>query len=456
VAYEEASGESDSRAFGERFESALTRLGIGRDACRPGSGRLIVAFSGGLDSTLLLHALRAARPDADLLAFHVDHGLHDNSAAWSAHCRRGAEALGVAFESRAVAVRPAPGESLEAVAREARYGAMLEFVQGGDLVVTAHHADDQLETVLLRLLRGAGVRGLTAVHAAMDFGAGRLLRPLLDFTRADIEAEASRRRLEWLEDPSNAEPRFDRNYLRAEVLPSIRRRWPAAGRVATRLAEQMLEAESVLAEVAAADLAAVESPDRIPVALLERLSVPRLNNALRHAIRALGLTLPTSAQLGELRRSLSAREDAEVLVSWPGAEARVWRRQLWLMQPLGLVDAAVGHLDPDAPLAVAQGELRLVSAEAGIPDRWAREGLSVSYRSGGERIRPRAGGPSRPLKQWLQEQGIVPWMRAAIPLLYHGDILVAVGDLCLAADLPHSPDAAPFWRPVWSNHAPLT
>lgn len=443
-------GASDtSAAFTERFAAAVDRLPIaGR--------RVLVAFSGGLDSTVLLHALHRAGVARAIAAVHVDHGLHDDSAAWSAHCADSARALGIEFIGRRIELPSTGGESLEAVAREARYAVLAAAVGPGEVAVTAHHADDQLETVLLRLMRGTGVRGLTAIHALAPLGGGWLARPLLDFSRAEIEAEARRLGLHWLEDPSNTDMRFDRNVLRARVLPALHERWPKAGTAASRLARQMAQADTVLDDVAAADLAAADELECIPVDLLLALTDPRCNNALRYAVRALGLPVPSAGQLAELKRALEAREDAEAVVGWPGTEARVYRRRLYLKAPSQRRALEPGRIDASTAFVFAQGELELVAADGyGIPDRWARKGLEVGFRRGGERFRPRGSRHHKTLKHWFQEAGIVPWMRSTVPLLYHDERIVAVADICLADDLPHDRGDAPFWRPLWRGHPRL-
>lgn len=443
-------GASDtSGVFTERFAAAVERLPIaGR--------RVLVAFSGGLDSTVLLHALYRTGVAGEIAALHVDHGLHDDSAVWSAHCADAARALGVEFIARRVELPAARGQSLEAVAREARYAVLAAAVAPGEVAVTAHHADDQLETVLLRLMRGTGVRGLTAIHALAPLGGGWLARPLLDFSRGEIEAEARRLGLHWLEDPSNTDMRFDRNFLRARVLPALHERWPKAGPAASRLARQMAEADTVLDEAAARDLAITAELECIPVDLLLALSEARCNNALRYAVRALGLPVPSAGQLAELTRALDARGDAEAVVGWPGAEARVYRRRLYLKAPSQRRVLESGRIDASTGFAFAQGELELVAADDyGIPDRWARQGLEVAFRRGGERFRPRGSRHHKTLKQWFQEAGIVPWMRSTVPLLYHDDRIVAVADICLADDLPHDRRDGPFWRPLWRGHPRL-
>jgi tRNA(Ile)-lysidine synthase len=211
-----------------------------------------------------------------------------------------------------------------------------------------------------------------------------------------------------------------------------------------------------LGEVAASDLEAVEDPGRVPVGLLRALSEPRQNNALRFALRAAGLPVPSAAQLAQLRHALTARGDAEVLVSWPGAEARLYRQHLYLQASAAPPTVEAGRLAVDAAMAVAGGELRLVTTQDyGIPDRWARDGLTVAFRVGGERFRPQRCRYQKSLKHWFQDQGIVPWMRNAVPLLYHDDQLIAVADICLADDLPQGAGDGPFWRPQWTGHARL-
>ena len=237
----------------ERLRAALDRAL--QDAGATPSG-YCVALSGGLDSTVLAAALAApgAGRERTPRAIHVDHGLHPDSPQWSAHCRGLAERLGVPCEIAAVDARPAAGESPEAAARAARYAALAARLQPGEVLLTAHHGDDQLETVLLQWLRGGGLSAVAGMRPVTPFAAGWLARPLLGFTRAELEAWARAQGLAWLEDPSNADRRFDRNYLRIEILPRLRARWPAAAVTVARVAEQAAETMDVAAEVAVADL----------------------------------------------------------------------------------------------------------------------------------------------------------------------------------------------------------
>ena len=192
--------------------------------------RYVVAFSGGLDSTVLLHALAAAVADGDvpLVAIHVRHGLHEDAGKWDAHCRSVAAAFAIGFESVTVVVDRESGLGLEAAARQSRYEALQQRIQPGDWLLSAHHQDDQAETLLLNLLRGSGMAGMAGIGEMQAFGSGHLLRPLLDVSRADLQTYASSHKLAWLDDPSNADLTFDRNFLRHTILPALTERWPAA------------------------------------------------------------------------------------------------------------------------------------------------------------------------------------------------------------------------------------
>ena len=435
--------------------------------------RFAVAFSGGLDSTVLLAALCRLTPRPEVRALHVDHGLHPDSEAWERHCGAAAAALGVGYESRRCAVEPIPGESLEAQARQVRYRALEDLVTSGETLLTAHHADDQLETVMLRLFRGTGVRGLRGIARLQPFGTGYLARPLLGVLRSEILAAARAWGLEWIEDPSNRDSRFDRNYVRAELIPRIAARWPAAARTVGRAAGQMAEAQQILDETALADATRADAtradatgadatgdPGRIECSVLRDLSPARRRNLLRHSLIRLGLPVPDTRQMDTLLDALEVRRrDARTRVQWPGGEARVYRDRLYLLEPLPAASPAgyTGEVSLARPWSGPEGKLQLVSgASPGLPGNWAEEGFSVRFRKGGERFRPMGRQHSRPLKKWLQEAGVPPWLRARIPLLYREDALVAVGDLWVTAATGDKGDSRNRWQVRWTDHPPLS
>ncbi|MBN1239047.1 MAG: tRNA lysidine(34) synthetase TilS [Gammaproteobacteria bacterium] len=450
-----------SDRFVERLRAALDRH------VPPDGRRFAVAFSGGLDSTVLLAAMvrLAAGPDGGappLRALHVDHALHPDSAAWERHCRAVAAELGVRFDSVRVTVDRAAPAGLEAAAREARYAAFAGRLDDGEILLTAHHADDQLETLLLRLLRGTGVRGLRGILPFAPLGRGAVARPLLDFDRAEIRAEGERSKLDWLEDPSNRDVDLDRNYLRECVVPLLRRRWSAAARSGVRLAAAMADAEEILEAAACADLAGVIAPDRVPLEILRGLDRARRRNALRRALRESGLSMPTARQLEQLDAATEVgRPDAQTRVAWPGGEARVYRDTLYLLRPMpdagaagagGTVSDAAPWSGPEGCVALAPVDGRGPDDAAVLPAEWAREGLEVRFRIGGERFRPAGDAHSRTLKAWFQQQGIVPWMRERIPLLYRAGRLVAVADLVVDDEAYRAAADAPRCRVEWSGH----
>ncbi|MGB5580087.1 MAG: tRNA lysidine(34) synthetase TilS [Woeseia sp.] len=419
----------------------------------------IVAFSGGIDSTVLLSLLAGIRAalDTQLRAVYVNHQLQPQADAWQAHCERQAARLGVEFQSVRIDVNERGNAGPEGNARAGRYAALAAMLADGDWLLTGHHEDDQAETLLLNLLRGSGVAGLRGIAPCRPLGRGLLLRPLLACSSADIAAYAHAENLEWIDDPSNDDTSFDRNFLRAGVLPLLATRWPAATRQLARSARLAGEASDLLDDLARADLARCGTAHRLSVAALSGLEQPRQANLLRYACKAQALPVPPHRQLEALQTELlPARADAVPLVQWQGAEARRYRDHLYLMPALAAEPAApVGLLRAGHPLALAAGlgELELrADVAGGISPVVAQAGLSVRFRQGGEAIKPAGRGVGKSLKQLLQEAQVVPWLRGRVPLVYGGDALVAIGDLWVAEDF----SAAAGYGIVWKNKPVLT
>lgn len=434
-----------------------------------------VAFSGGGDSLALLAALcalpRRRRPRGGLRAIHVDHGLQAASRAWARECRRLAIALDVPLAVRRVAVVAPRGTSLEAAAREARYAALARLLREGEVLLTAHHLEDQAETVLLQLLRGAGLAGLAAMPVQAPLGRGVLLRPLLELPREALRAYVTHRQLAWIEDPMNADPRFDRAFVRAELLARLAARWPGAPRAIARSARHAQEAQELLEQLAQADLDAAADGDELAVTVLRRLAPQRRRNLLRLWIARRGGRPPGSRQLAEIAGPLlAARADAQPRVEWPGGGVRRYAGRL-LWQPRGARSAADDAASATAATAAAAlaapGEWRwrespivwLPGARGRLGIRTDRAGtldpaslpdvLELRWRIGGERLRPRAGGPSRSVKSLLQAARIAPWERAALPLVYAGGRLVAVADLWIDAQFQARAGTRGRARIVW-------
>ena len=394
------------------------------------AGRLWVAFSGGVDSAVLLHLASGMKDGPAIRAVHVDHGLDPQSGDWAQRARAFAAGLDVIFVAMQATVEES-GAGLEAAARESRYRAFESVLEPGDWLLSAHHEEDQAETLLLHLLRGSGVLGLAGIAAVRDCGDGRMARPLLDVGREEILDYAARHDLNWTEDPSNRDHRFDRNYLRHAVMPVLRERWPASARRLRKSAELAGEASQLQDALAAIDLASAGPPDRLDIAALKRLDIIRRRNLLRYALRAQKLATPPAGRLGQIVSELvTARDDAQPHVCWDGAEARRYRGQIFLMAHLPSLQPA-GVLKPGAAVSLGEGmgELRLEKSRGrGIAAVLAEAGLEICERRGGERLRPSASGATRMLKTLLQEEGILPWMRNRLPLLTHDGQLVAVAD----------------------------
>lgn len=399
-------------------------------------GRVWVAFSGGLDSTVLLHLL-AQDPGVrrqGLHALHVHHGLHPDAEAWAAQCEALCLSLDVPLRVQRVRVDTARGEGMEAAARRARHAAFAEAMQAGDIVALAHHRDDQAETFLLRALRASGPDGLAAMRPWRAFGTGWLWRPLLDTPRSALEAYARASALTWIEDPSNAGTVFDRNFLRHQVLPLLRTRWPHVDAAFARSAALNADTADLLARQDRERLAmaATADPAALHVAPLRAACPAARARALRRWID--GLSLPPLPAEGFARIDatlLEARADAQAEFAWHGAVVRRWRGLLHAerLRP-ALPDDWQTDWDGAGPLALPDGGT--VSLEgAGTPFATP---VRLTARRGGERIALPGRAHRHALKDVLQSRGIPPWERRQLPLLWRGDTLWAAGDLVLSAE----------------------
>jgi len=416
---------------------------------------LALACSGGLDSMVLLQLAHDWCRDAGIAlhAFHVHHGLSPNADAWLAHCERSAAALGIGFDYRRVTI-PDDGSGVEAAARKLRYGALGEMCRahGVHLLLTAHHLDDQAETVLLQLLRGSGPAGLSGMdadnHAPGLLGSAEVVmaRPLLSQSRAALEAWAAERGLGWVEDESNLDPRYARNALRHQVMPALAASFPGFQARLARGAAHVAAAQRLLDELAAQDLLACQQGAAIDLAYLAGLSLERVDNFMRHLFSVRALAMPSTAWLNEMVSQLfSAREDAQLKVTHPGCHIRRHRGKLYLTPHLpelaGMRDPDdIGVIEKEGQAFRWQGEasiafpayggvLHFEPAAPGFDAAWLRgQTLVIDFRKGGERLKPAANRPSRSLKAHYQALGVPAWERERLPTVSRGaDLLFAAG-----------------------------
>lgn len=399
----------------------------------PRGARFWVAYSGGCDSTVLLQWLAQAAPRR-LRAVYVHHGLQPAADAWPAHCRRVCRRFGVPLTLCRVEVdRRHPGGP-EAAAREARYEALRGLMRPGDCLVTAHHRDDQAETLLLRLLRGTGVAGMAGMQPLAPFGPGRLWRPLLALSRQALREQALAQGLEWVEDPQNRDPAYARSWLRREVMPRLQQRWPQAAETLVRFSRHAAEAAGLLADLAEIDLRSARKDGGLAIPALLELPAARRNNLLRHWLNQAGLQAPPAALLDRLERELlAARPDAAPRLPHDGAELRRYRDVLYRLPalpppPRGLELAWPRRRELELPPGC--GRLRLARAPAAP--------LTVRFPAGGEELRPAGAKHRRSLKNLFQEAGVPVWVRQRTPLIWRGGQLLAVAGFWRAEGAPQA------------------
>lgn len=401
----------------------------------PSVKRWWVAYSGGLDSSVLLRSLVEIKPDQPVMALHVNHGLSECASQWQAHCQKQCDALGVKMTAEVVQVEES-GRGLEDAARQARYDVFERHLQPGDALLLAHHQDDQAETLLLRLMRGSGPKGLAAMADRRPLGEGTLYRPLLNVARLSLEEQAQQWSLSWVEDDSNRSLSFDRNYLRHQIMPAIEQRWPDFAQQWRQSAELCRQSEELIRDVAVQDWQRVEWRQErlgssISLSVLQQLSEFRRGNLIRFWLEQQSRTLPERVHLQEVESQLiGGREDSEAEVVWADARLRRFRQRLYLL-PMKLKSNAPDsplHWDGQTPLRWGSWLLSLKRVERGgfkLPP----QGFWVSGRQGGERCHPHWRDRSQTLKKLLQEADVEPWLRGQLPILTVENKIAVVADL---------------------------
>lgn len=413
--------------------------------------QLLVGFSGGLDSTVLLHRLKCWRdrePDVQLRAIHIHHGLSPRAEEWVAHCEDMCAAWAIPLLVERVTLAE-EGLGIEAQARKARYAAFAGALRTGEALVTAQHLDDQCETFLLALKRGSGPAGLSAMPERSEFAGTTLLRPLLGETRASLEAWAREHQLSWIEDESNQDDSYDRNFLRLRVLPLLSERWPHFADATARSAMLCAEQESLLDELLSEELSDLISEDgALAIAPLEAISPARRAALLRRWLATHHAAMPSRAMLSRIWDEVAqAREDASPCVHLSGYEVRRYKGKLWWVKySPSLTDVVIHWTSPEAPLILPQdmGSVSLMpTGHVRLPK--PGEPVSVRFKAGGLlHIVGRNGG--RKLKKIWQEYNVPPWLRDTTPLLFYGETLIAAAGVFITEEGWTEEGASFEWR----------
>ncbi|TGN41966.1 tRNA lysidine(34) synthetase TilS [Marinobacter confluentis] len=415
-------------------EALLTSLGK-----MPSCSGLYVALSGGLDSVLLLHtASRLFGHRGRLNAIHVNHQLQPNAPETERFCQQLCQSLAIHCHVVRVTVPVSAADErartggLEEAARAARYEAFESHLGKGDLLLMAHHGDDQVETVLFRLLRGSGVAGLAGMPVSRPMGKAAVYRPFLDFSRRELEAWAKELSIQWLEDPSNLDRRFDRNFLRQAIIPALRERWPFLNRRVAATAKACREGDELAASLARIHFDQCRTDDDgLDISALKNLTLAEQKNLIRWWVSQQGFLPPETGDWQALLSGfMDSRDDRQPEYSGTGYRLRRHQNALYFVIDRPAMADQPRPLEPGKPVNWGGWHLSL---EPAAPEPRYTPKLVVHARQGGERIRVRPGGPSRPLKKWLQEQSVPAWERGRLPLVSDSlggdETLVAAGHL---------------------------
>ena len=403
--------------------------------------RVYIGYSGGVDSHVLLHLCTSiTRLKDKITAVYVHHGLQAEAESWARHCKKTTESLGIDFILLRVNADARQGESPEEAARNARYNAFRSLIGVDDVLLIAQHREDQLETVLLQLFRGSGLRGLSAMPEIMAFGHGVMLRPFLNVSKLAIDDYAQAHALNWVDDPSNLSNDYDRNFLRNAVLPLLKQRWPACDKTVARSARHCADAQVVISAVAEElFLQVFNIADKtLCISQLKSYEITQQQLVIRTWFQVLNLKMPAQAFVERLQSEvLLAREDSDPVLSGQGYCVRRYRDKLYCLKKVST------EIVRDSVWPTGQASIRVsdhqilfcVVSSVGIcREQWQSAAIVVKARHGGEKIRLPGRQGHHALKKLFQEAGIPPWEREAIPLVYLDGKLAAVGDLWISAD----------------------
>ncbi len=384
--------------------------------------KIFIGYSGGVDSHVLLHLLHDVyrhKKGIELTAVHVDHNFSPKAKKWARHCQKICKQLSIKCITRTIAARINDSYSPEEILRKLRYEVFAKILPKEACLVTAHQADDQAETLLLQLFRGAGPKGLAAMPEKAKFAHGWLVRPLLGCSRKEIHLYATKHKLKWVEDESNSNTKYDRNLIRHQLLPSIKARWPAIITTLNRVSRHSAEASELLEILAEQDLARlVNGTDSsiLNITLLKTLPLNRQKNVLRFWFHKLFLPTPAEVKLREIVRTvINSRYDATPVVKWFGAEVRRFRNNLYAMLPLMPFDKKKSIADLDNLRSKIARKFKLPMKK-----------IRICFRQGGEQIKLPGRSGKHDLKKLMQEWSVPPWLRDRVPLIYYAKKIIAI------------------------------
>ena len=415
----------------EDFYSFLT-------AC-PDSNKYWIACSGGMDSCVLLHLfyLNKDRIKQDIEVIYVNHKLQKKNDEWEVFCEHLCQSYGLKFSGlKLTALRPKE-KSVEEWAREQRYNLIAECIGNDDILFTAHHQDDQIETFFLHVLRGSGPRGLVSMPVIREFSKGYLVRPLLDITRCELHDYAKQHKLEWHNDPSNQDSRFNRNFLRNEILPLIQGRWPSYRKSVNRLIRHQQEVKLLLDEIAEEDFKKtyIQTTRGIDLNQISSLSDSRKKNLISFWLKKLDFNLPGSKHLEQILTDIfTASEDSNPCVNWDGVQIRRYRNVMYAIEPMSEHNFSEKYQwDLKKSLQVLDDSLIASPVRGkGLTKKCIKDDIvEIRYRQGGEKIHPQNQNISKTVKQLFQEKGVLPWYRDRIPLVYIEGQLALIPGLCI-------------------------
>lgn len=415
--------------------------------------RYVLAFSGGLDSTVLLHQLvcwQRQQPQLRVRALHVHHGLSPNADSWALHCQHICQQWQIPCDVLHVQV-DGRVNGIEAAAREARYQVLFQQLQPGEHLLTAQHLDDQCETLLLALKRGSGPAGLAAMSPQRRVGDHLHLRPLLDMSRQQLENYAAEHQLCWIEDESNADSRYDRNFLRQQILPLLHARWPHFSAASARSSALCGEQEQLLDELLAEQLAQLsDAQGALHFPPLITMSEARRHALLRRWIGQQGGAMPSREALKRINDEvINSREDAKPCLRFGAFELRRYRQRLfWLTPQTSLSQHSLTWQDRTQPLVLPDnlGSLQASENMDELRQPAADEAITIRFQAQGYyHLQGRAGG--REMKKLWQELGIAPWQRERIPLIYFNQTLICAPGLFITREGAASNEQG--WQAIW-------